>query len=90
VCPAITSTGGEVLGHRPLELDGLQPATFVDGNSIQKWFTKLRPEDTARFPLCHIGATMSSTHWPASAFSDKAAERLKFTRREPLAGPWRQ
>jgi len=50
---AITRTGGEVLGHRSLELDGLQPATFVDGNSIQQGFTKLRawrPQDTARFP----------------------------------------
>jgi hypothetical protein len=50
---AIINSGGEVLGHRPLQLDGLEPATFVNGNSVQKGFTRLRewcPEDTARFP----------------------------------------
>jgi hypothetical protein len=42
-----------VLGNRPLDLDGLEPATFVNGNSIQKGFTKLRAwrrDDTARYP----------------------------------------
>ncbi len=50
---AITSSGGEVLGNRPLDLDGFEPATFVNGNAIQKGFTKLRSwrcEDTASYP----------------------------------------
>jgi len=50
---AITSSGGEVLGHRPLALDNLEPATFVHGNDILRGFTRLRAwrrDDTRRFP----------------------------------------
>ena len=39
---AITKTGGAVLGNRPLALDRLEPWTFIDGNSVQKGFTRLR------------------------------------------------
>lgn len=50
---AITSSGGEVLGHRALDLDGLEPGTFVNGNMVHKGFTRLRDwrlDDTVRYP----------------------------------------
>ena len=39
---AITQTGGEVLGNRPLNLDGIEPWVFINGDVIQKGFTQLR------------------------------------------------
>ena len=39
---AITQTGGEVLGNRPLKLDGIEPWVFINGDVIQKGFARLR------------------------------------------------
>jgi hypothetical protein len=39
---AITTTGGTVLGNRPLSLDDLAPWVFIYGNVIQRGFTPLR------------------------------------------------
>jgi hypothetical protein len=50
---AIKETGGGILGHRPLELDGLAPWTFVYGNDVQHGFTRLRAferSDRAKLP----------------------------------------
>ena len=38
---AIKKTGGEVLGHRPLHLDGLEPWVFIHGAVIQRGFTEI-------------------------------------------------
>lgn len=40
---SITDIGGEVTGHRPLEHDGEQPWTFVNGDRIQRGYDDLRP-----------------------------------------------
>lgn len=50
---AITQTGGEVLGNRPLGLDGIEPRVFISGDVIQKGFTRLRAwrrKDNDRYP----------------------------------------
>lgn len=50
---AITSTGGAVLGNRPLEFHSIEPGIFVDGNVTKRGFTATRPwkrGDSARFP----------------------------------------
>lgn len=39
---SITQTGGAVLGHRALELDGVKPWVFIHGNVIQQGFTPVR------------------------------------------------
>jgi hypothetical protein len=56
---AITQTGGEVLGNRPLELDGIEPWVFISGDVIQKGFTGIRVwklEDNDRYrPLSWWG-----------------------------------
>ncbi len=39
---AITQTGGSILGNRPLELDGIEPWVFINGDIIQRGFTQLR------------------------------------------------
>lgn len=39
---AITSTGGQVLGNRALELDGIEPFEMIYGNVVQRGFTPVR------------------------------------------------
>lgn len=39
---AITSTGGQVLGHRALELDGIEPFEMINGNVVQRGFDPVR------------------------------------------------
>jgi hypothetical protein len=40
---SITTTGGEVLGHRPLALDKIEPFEMICGDTIQRGFTPVRP-----------------------------------------------
>ena len=50
---SITRIGRAVVGHRPLELDGVQPWLFVNGNAVQKGYERVRawrPSDTADLP----------------------------------------
>ncbi|HEU0144342.1 MAG TPA: Imm26 family immunity protein [Nitrososphaera sp.] len=50
---AISQTGGEVLGNRPLELNGIEPWVFINGDVIQQGFTRLRKwkrKDNKRYP----------------------------------------
>ena len=39
---AITFSGGQLLGNRPLELDGLEAFTFISGNEIKRGFLPIR------------------------------------------------
>jgi len=48
---AITSTGGQILGHRKAPADAW---TFISGNEIQRGFTSVRPycrEDSGHYPM---------------------------------------
>ena len=50
---AIKNSGVAVLGNRPLEMDGLEPWTFINGTTIQKGFNpvrKSRRDDNDRLP----------------------------------------
>jgi Immunity protein 26 len=51
---AIITSGGQILGNRPLEADKLDTFTFIHGNTIQKGFTPLRSwcrEDNGTLPV---------------------------------------
>ena len=39
---AITRTGGAILGNRPLEIDGIKPWLFADGNSVRRGLTPVK------------------------------------------------
>src|ERR1700754_3406964 len=39
---AITQTGGAIIGNRALDLDGIEPWVFINGNVIQRGFAELR------------------------------------------------
>jgi hypothetical protein len=50
---AITESGGMILGHRPLELDGIEPWTFAHGSVLQRGFTPVRAlalSDRGQYP----------------------------------------
>jgi Immunity protein 26 len=40
---SITSTGGQIIGHRSLESDGIEPFEMINGNVVQRGFEPLRP-----------------------------------------------
>jgi hypothetical protein len=49
---AITETGGSILGHRPLELDGIEPwefrgAAFHVNSNVHRGMRPLRPQERA-------------------------------------------
>jgi hypothetical protein len=39
---AIVSTGGQVLGNRALELDGIEPFEMINGDVVQRGFAPIR------------------------------------------------
>jgi hypothetical protein len=42
---AVTQTGGVIIGNRALQLDGIEPWVFINGNLIQRGFTELRESE---------------------------------------------
>lgn len=44
---SITTTGGQILGHRDLALDGIEPFLFVHGATVQRGFEPVRAYERA-------------------------------------------
>lgn len=50
---AITSTGGEILGHRSLDSDSIEPFEMINGNVVQRGYAPMRAwvrSDNDRLP----------------------------------------